>query len=361
MAYRVAVLDPSGDSPAAQVADQHVQAPLDDAEAIAQLAEISDVVTLEWENADAAVLRALEGRTPIRPGPHVLEVAQHRLREKDTARRLGLPTAEYRAVNSLPELERGLAELGMPAVLKTCRGGYDAKGQRVIRDASAAAAAFAELGGDGQELILEGWVPFRLEASVLCARSPSGEIASFPVAENIHHEGILDFTLAPARVGPEVAARALEIGEALVEGLDVVGLLAVELFVDGEDQLYVNEIAPRPHNSGHYTIEACVPSQFEMQLRAVCDLPLPEPRLVSPACMANLLGRHAGTGTGIPGSDRVFETPGLGLHLYGKGEARPDRKMGHLTVVADDVEQAYRRADAARELLMAAYGRASSE
>src|SRR5690606_9848640 len=152
------------------------------------------------------------------------EVAQHRLREKDTARRLGLPTAEYRAVNSLPELERGLAELGMPAVLKTCRGGYDAKGQRVIRDASAAAAAFAELGGDGQELILEGWVPFRLEASVLCARSPSGEIASFPVSENIHHEGILDFTLAPARVGPEVAARALEIGEALVEGLDVAGL-----------------------------------------------------------------------------------------------------------------------------------------
>lgn len=354
MAYRVAVLDPSPDSPAAQVADLHVQGEMDDAAAIQRLADVSDVVTLEWENADAGVLRALDGGTPIRPGPHVLEVAQHRLREKDAARRLGLPTAEYRAVNSLAELERALSELGTPAVLKTCRGGYDARGQRVIRDASEAGGAIAELGGDGQELILEGWVPFRLEASVLCARGPSGEIASFPVGENIHHGGILDFTLAPARVGPEVAARALEIGEALVEGLDVVGLLAVELFVDGDDRLYVNEIAPRPHNSGHYTIEACVPSQFEMQLRAVCGLPLPAPRLTSPACMANLLGRHAGTGTGLAGSAAVFETPGLALHLYGKGEARPGRKMGHLTVVADDVEQAYHRARAAREVLVAA-------
>ena len=167
MAYRVAVLDPDDDSPCAQVADIHVQAPLDDADAIGRLASMSDVVTLEWENADARVLRALEGHTPIRPGPHVLEVAQHRIREKDAVRRLGLPTAEYRAVESLASLEQALAELGAPAVLKTCQGGYDAKGQRVIRDAAEAAKAFTELGGGSRELILEGWVPFRLEASVL--------------------------------------------------------------------------------------------------------------------------------------------------------------------------------------------------
>lgn len=355
MGYRIAVLDPSEHSPAAQVADRHVRAPLDDADALARLIDLSDVVTLEWENADADGLRALEGAAPIRPGPHVLEVAQHRIREKDSARRLGLPTAEYRPVQTLAELESAVAELGTPAVLKTCRGGYDAKGQRLIRSPEDARSAHQELGGGERELILEGWVPFRLEASVICARSPSGEIASFPVGENVHRNGILDFTLAPARIPPGVAREALRIGEALVEGLDVVGLLAVELFIDEDDRLYVNEIAPRPHNSGHYTWEACGPSQFEMQLRAICDLPLPRPQLLSPACMANLLGSHIGTGLHLGGSEQAFATPGLALHLYGKESARPGRKMGHLTVLAPTVDQAFAGAATARELLCAGY------
>lgn len=349
MGYRVAVLDPAEDSPAAQVADHHIRAPLEDADALRRLADRADVLTLEWENADADGLRALEEITPVRPGPHVLEVAQHRLREKDTARALGLRTAEYRAVSSAEELAATLEALGTPAVLKTCRGGYDSLGQRVIRQPADADAAFGALGGGAQELILEGWVPFRMEISVLCARSPSGEIASFPVSENVHRNGILDFTLAPARVSPEVAREAQAMGEALVEGLDVVGLLAVELFVDAEDRLYVNEMAPRPHNSGHYTWEACSPSQFELQLRAVCDLPLPQPLQLAPACMANLLGVHVGTGTRIPGSEEIFATPGLSLHLYGKHSARPGRKMGHLTVLAPTVEQAFTAAAAARD------------
>src|SRR5690606_6127557 len=220
MGYHIAVLDPAEHSPAAQLADHHIRARLDDQDALARRVDLADVVTLEWENAHADALRALEEAAPIRPGPHVLEVAQHRARAKDAARKLGLPTADYRAVDALADLESALGELGTPAVLKTCRGGYDARGQRVLRSADDAAGAYAELGGEGVELILEAWVPFRLEASVLCARNPSGEIASFPVGENVHRNGILDFTLAPARISPELARQAREIGEALVEGLD---------------------------------------------------------------------------------------------------------------------------------------------
>ena len=351
MGYHTVVLDPAQDAPAAQVTDDQIRAPLDDLDGLRRLADRCDVVTLEWENADADGLRALGDAAPIRPGPHVLEVAQHRLREKDTARRLGLPTADYRSVRSEADLTHALDELGTPAVLKTCRGGYDAKGQRVLRHREEAAAAWAALGGEGAELILEGWVPFRMEASVICARGPRGALTSFPIGENVHRNGILDFTLAPARISPALAHEARQIGEALAEGLDLVGLLAVELFIDGDDRLYVNEIAPRPHNSGHYTWEACAPSQFELQLRAVCDLPLPEPKLLSPACMANLLGSHIGTGEKLPGSERALAVPGLALHLYGKRSARPGRKMGHVTVLAESVEVAFGEAARARDLL----------
>lgn len=357
MAYRVIVLDPGENAPAAQLADAQIRAPLDDADAYRHLAEQSDVITLEWENASSEILRPLQELTPIRPGPHVLQVAQHRLREKDEARRLGLPTAEYRTVRSRADLQAAIAAIGTPAVLKTCEGGYDGKGQVVIRDAAEAPDAFEELGSGSQELILEGWVDFRMEASVICARNEAGEVVCFPVSENIHRDGILDLTVAPARISPALARQAQEIGEAMVEGLDLVGILAVELFIDHEDRLYVNEIAPRPHNSGHYTIEACAPSQFEMQLRAVCNLPLPEPRLLSPACMANLLGEHCGTGTGLQGSEAAFATPGFGLHLYGKEAARPGRKMGHLTVVAPTVEEALIGATRARNQLVKSYQR----
>jgi 5-(carboxyamino)imidazole ribonucleotide synthase len=352
MGYEVLVLDPDEDAPAAQVATGQIRAPLDDLDAARELARRSDVVTLEWENADRAALVAMQELAPVRPGPHVLEIAQHRVREKDAARGLGIPTAAYRAVGSLLELHAALSELGTPAVLKTARGGYDGKGQRVLRAPEDADAAFAELSDGGAELILESWVPFRMEASVICARNPSGAIATFPVAENVHRRGILDFTIAPARLPPATLREARQIGEALVEGLDVAGILAVELFVDEQDRLYMNEVAPRPHNSGHYTWEACSVSQFEQQLRAVCDLPLEEPRLLRPAAMANLLGEEIGTGLGLAGTAEALAVPSASLHLYGKRTARPGRKMGHLTVLADTPDEAHALARRAKDALV---------
>ncbi|HEX2202976.1 MAG TPA: 5-(carboxyamino)imidazole ribonucleotide synthase [Longimicrobium sp.] len=344
MGYRVLVLDPASDAPAAQVADEHLRAELDDAGAARELARRSDVVTLEWENADVETMRELETIVPVRPGPGVLEVAQHRVREKDAARRLGIPTADYRAVATREELHAALAEIGAPAVLKTARWGYDGKGQAVIRTLDDADAAFDAVGGGAAELILEAFVRFTMEVSVIVARTARGETASFPVAENVHRGGILDVTVAPARISPALSAEATHIAETLAEGLGVVGLLAVEMFVGADGVVRMNEVAPRPHNSGHYTIEACPVSQFEQQLRAVCNLPLGSAGLLRPAAMVNLMGEDAGTGLGRPGAADALAVPTAALHLYGKAEARPGRKMGHVTALGETVEEALERA-----------------
>jgi 5-(carboxyamino)imidazole ribonucleotide synthase len=348
MGYRVVVLDPDPKAPAGPICDRHVVAPLTDLEAARELASLCDVVTLEWENADVAAMRYLADLVPVRPGADVLHVAQNRLREKETARRLGCETAEFRAVRDLADLHAALGELGTPALLKTTTGGYDAKGQHPIRTPDEAEAAFTALGGGRAELILEAWVPFRLEASVICARAPGGEIASYPVVENIHRNGILDFTLAPARISEPLRRKATAVGEAMTEGLGVIGMLAVELFVTDDDHVLVNEVAPRPHNSGHYTWEACAVSQFEQQLRAVCGLPLGDTSLLRPAAMANLLGEHTGPRPGDAAAE-VLRVPSLAMHLYGKAEARPRRKMGHLTCLHADVDEALLRVTAARD------------
>jgi 5-(carboxyamino)imidazole ribonucleotide synthase len=356
MGYRVIVLEPGTGAPAVQVADEHIHAPFDDHDAMRTLAERSDVITLEWENADVATLRDIERIVPVRPGPGVLEVAQHRVREKDTARALGILTAGYRAVSTRDDLRDALREIGTPAVLKTARWGYDGKGQAVIRDAADADAAFAAVTGEGEgeaELILEEWVRFTMEVSVVCARSPNGETACFPVAENIHRNAILDLSIVPARVTPGIEEEARRTAEAMARGLDVVGLLAVEMFVGEDGHVRMNEIAPRPHNSGHYTIEACPVSQFEQQLRAVCGLPLGSTDLLRPAAMANLMGEHAGTALGRAGAAGALGVPMTALHLYGKAEARPGRKMGHLTSLGDTPEEAAERVARARDLLSA--------
>jgi 5-(carboxyamino)imidazole ribonucleotide synthase len=340
MGYRLVVLDPGTDTPAAQFCDHHIQAPFEDLEACLELARRSDVVTLEWENADVATLRAMAQHVGIHPSPDVLEVAQHRVREKDAARRLGVLTAEYRALRSRDDLHAAIAEIGAPAILKTARMGYDGKGQATIHAAAEADAAWDALGAQGDDFILEARVPFRMEVSVVCARSASGEIATFPVAENEHRGGILHRSIVPARVRPEVAAEAERVARTLAEGLGVVGLLAVEMFVDQDGRILMNEIAPRPHNSGHYTWEACPVSQFEQQLRAVCGLPLGDARLLRPAAMVNLMGEDSGTGLGRPGVADALAVPGTALHLYGKAEARPGRKMGHLTVLGDTADRA---------------------
>jgi 5-(carboxyamino)imidazole ribonucleotide synthase len=344
MGYRVVVLDPGEDTPAAQFCDRHLRAPFEDLDACLELARLSDVVTLEWENADVATLREMERIVPVRPGPGVLEVAQHRVKEKDAARRLGVLTAEYRAVGTREELDDALREIGAPAILKTARMGYDGKGQAVIRAAGDVDAAWNAVSAMGSEFILEAMVSFRMEVSVICARSATGETACFPVAENEHRGGILHLTRCPARVSDEIAAEAMRVATALAEGLGVVGLLAVEMFVDANGRILVNEIAPRPHNSGHHTIEACGVSQFEQQLRAVCGLPLGSPALLRPAAMVNLMGEDAGTGLGRAGVADALRVPETSLHLYGKGAARPGRKMGHLTCLAGGVDEAAARA-----------------
>ena len=340
MGYRLAVLDPGEDTPAAQFCDVHLRAPFEDRDACLELARLSDVVTLEWENADVSTLRAMAEIVPVHPSPDVLEVAQHRVREKDAARRLGLLTADYRAVRTRAALDEAIREVGVPAILKTARMGYDGKGQAVIRDAGDADAAFDAVSAMGDDFILESMVPFRMEVSVVCARTAAGETACFPVAENEHRRGILHRSIVPARVDAAVAAEAARVARTLAQGLGVVGVLGVEMFVDADGRILVNEIAPRPHNSGHYTWEACAVSQFEQQLRAVCGLPLGDPSLLRPAAMVNLMGEDAGTGLGRAGIRAALEVPGTALHLYGKAQARPGRKMGHVTALADTADEA---------------------
>lgn len=352
MDFRTVVLDPDPQAPAGEVANEHIVAEMTDLDAIRRLAEASDVVTLEWENADVTAVRHLAELAPVHPSADVLAVAQNRILEKETARRIGLETAPFLPIDSLSALRHGLDQFGLPALLKTVTGGYDAKGQRKITREADAEAAFEGLGGGTVPLILEGWIDYRLEVSVVTARGKDGSMVSFPVSENIHREGILDFTIVPARIGEGITTRAIRAAQRLTQELDVVGLLTVEMFVTHDDHVLVNEIAPRPHNSGHYSWEACTYSQFEQQLRAVCGLPLCSPTLLRPAAMANLLGHEIGSGRQLNSVFTALATPDVALHLYGKAEPRIGRKMGHLTALGTTADEAYRIVAEARQTLV---------
>jgi 5-(carboxyamino)imidazole ribonucleotide synthase len=355
LGLRTCVLDPDPASPAAQVADEHVRGELTDPAAARALGRRCRVVTYEFENVSVEAVRAAEEVCPVRPASTVLEVAQHRVREKEAVARLGVPVPRFRAVRDEADLEAALREPGLPLVLKTATSGYDGKGQAVVHREDEARAAFAHLRAGCACLIAEELVDFALEVSVICARSPDGRLVAYAPGENRHRRGILDLTVAPARVPAAVAARAREIAAAVAEGLGVVGLLAVEMFVTRDGRVLVNELAPRPHNSGHHTLDACPTSQFEQLLRAICGLPLGEVELYRPAAMANLLGDLWPPG-GRPPFARALEVPGVKLHLYGKTVARPGRKMGHLTALGDTVEEAAERVLEARRRLGAAEG-----
>lgn len=351
MGYRVAVLGPAKDDPAAQVADEAITASLDDVRAGLRLAECSSVVTFEFENVAAPVAQAMQERAPVLPRPKVLEIAQHRLREKEALQRIGAPIAPFLPVRSLSELDEALRNFGTPALLKTARGGYDGKGQVRIGRPDEAGRAFEQLGAGEVELVAEAFVPFAKELSVVVARGQGGESAAFPVVENEHKDGILHRSIAPARVSAALQAKAAELARHIAEALDVVGILAVEMFYVEPDGLLVNELAPRPHNSGHYTLDACVTSQFEQHVRAVCGLPLGSPFQHSPAVMLNLLGEHM---EALQGAwSRLLQEPKLKLHLYGKREARKGRKMGHITALGDTLDEALDRAERAWLELMA--------
>jgi 5-(carboxyamino)imidazole ribonucleotide synthase len=333
LGYRVHVFSPECDTPTGQVADVEITAAYDDLDAVRAFARAVDVVTYEFENVPAATALAAAEYAPLRPGPNALHVAQNRQREKDFLRSTRLPTPRYHPVHSLDDLLTGLARTGLPAVLKTAASGYDGKGQvRISAGAADAPAAWAAM--REQPAVLEQWVDFEREVSVVGASGLDGAFAHYGVIENTHHSHILDTSVAPARVAPAVWAQAVDITRTIMEELGVVGVLCVEFFLTGAGQLLVNEIAPRPHNSGHFTLDACGTSQFEQQLRAVCGLPLGDTAQPRPAAMANLLGDlWAG---GEPDWAAALAEPGLRLHLYGKREARPGRKMGHMTVVGED-------------------------
>jgi len=353
MGYRVCILDADPDGPAAQVADDQVIAPVSSLAGATELARRVSVVTYEFENIEPAAVEAAEAVRPVYPSSKVLRISQHRIHEKEELAALGCPVPAFYAVRSESDLIKGLLQVGLPAVLKTATMGYDGKGQAVIRDESSATAAFSRLSGQTELLILEQFIDFTMEISVVAARSQSGEVVCFFPVENIHKDGILDVTIAPARIAPDLAARAEQLASQILTGLNVVGVMAVEMFVKRDGQIMVNELAPRPHNSGHYSIDACVTSQFEQQVRVLCGLPLGTVTMHGPAVMVNLLGDIWEEAGGTPNFAAALALPGVKLHLYGKEEARRGRKMGHLTVLADQIETALERATAARMRLVA--------
>lgn len=346
MGYRVWVLDPDPSSPAGSMADRHLAAPYTDATALDAMAAGCQVVTTEFENVPAEALERLAPRVQVWPPPHAVAIAQDRIREKQFLREHGLPTTHFAAVERAEDIAPAWASVGGPALLKTSRLGYDGKGQASVMSPAEAQQAFARF---GVTCVLERRLDLEGELSVVLARSQGGRIAAYPAGENRHLDGILDTTVVPASFGEALRDAAARMAGRVAEALDYVGVLGVELFVANGGRLYVNELAPRPHNSGHFTQDACVTCQFEQQVRAICGLPLGSATLLSPVAMVNLLGDLWAQGE--PRWDRALEDPAARLHLYGKAEPRPGRKMGHLNVLAQTPGEALQRAREARSAL----------
>ncbi len=352
MGYRVHTFSPETDTPTGQIADVEIKAQYDDLHAVRSFAAAVDVVTFEFENVHSTTAEAAAEYAPVRPGGRVLHTTQHRLREKTFLAANGFPVTPFRSVLSLEDLRAALVEFGYPSILKTAGFGYDGKGQSRITTPEEAEPAYIATGR--QEMILEAFVDFACELSVVAARGMDGAFAHWGVIENSHRHHILDLSIAPARVSPEIEREAIGITRAVLEELEVVGVLCVEFFLTRDGRLLINEMAPRPHNSGHLTFDACVTSQFEQQLRAVCGLPLGSTELLRPAAMANLLGdlwQH-----GEPRWSAACAFPQVKLHLYGKLEPKPGRKMGHLTAMAPTVEEAAKLVTEARRALGAEIG-----
>lgn len=346
MGYRFAVLDPVEDCPTGQVADTQVTSLFTDVAAAKELARLSDVITYEFENVDANVAKVLESESYVPQGSELLRITQHRVREKSTLAQAGIPVTPFIPVTTWHDLEAAVAELGTPAVLKTSTGGYDGKGQWKLDASSNLASIWKEAetviakmpqAGEQQHLaplILEKFVHFSQEISAVVARSVRGDVAIFPISENIHENHILHLSIVPARVDSAVQERARTLAGKIAEALEVVGLIAVEMFVTQTGELFVNELAPRPHNSGHYTYDACMTSQFEQHVRAICNLPLGPTELLTPVVMVNVLGQHVD-----PLLSALPSLPGnMKVHLYGKQDPKLNRKMGHVNVLADSTE-----------------------
>ena len=347
LGYRVHTFEPEPGCPAGQVCAREVNASYEDVAALRGFARDVDVITYEFENIPLAALETVAEFAPVRPRGEALHICQNREREKTFLRANGIPCAPFWVVDSAESLGVALRELAGRGVLKTADFGYDGKGQVRVQTGDDPAETWARFGG--HRAVLEGWIDFTHELSVVCARGIDGATRAFPVVENRHAHHILDFSIVPAHVPSKAQAEALEIAERIATTLDVVGLITTEFFLTRDGRVLVNELAPRPHNSGHFTLDACVSSQFEQQVRAVCGLPLGAPDLLRPVVMLNLLGDLWKNGE--PAWAEVLADPDVKLHLYGKAEARPGRKMGHLCVLADTAAEALARAEAIKARL----------
>ena len=339
MGYACIVLDPDPLSPAGSIADAHIEAAYDDADALAELADRCDSVTTEFENVPANSLRILSQSIPVFPSANVIEIAQNRSREKNFARQAGLQTARFLDVAAPSDLDAVESTCGFPAVMKSATLGYDGKGQAIVHNLEEAQQAYVDLAAT--EYILEEKLILKQELSVLLVRNADGEVATFPIAENEHINGILHRSIVPARTSDALSEQARQLTERLADALDYQGVMAVEFFVTADDQLIFNEMAPRPHNSAHYTVDACLYSQFDQQVRAMAGLSPGSTQLLKPVVMVNLLGD-----LWDPNWSALFDNDCAKLHLYGKQEARLGRKMGHVNVLGDDLNELIADSDA---------------
>lgn len=336
MGYKIAVLDPTPNSPCGQVSDIEITAEYSNIEAIKQLAKVSDVITYEFENIDVNALEYLDEHSYLPQGSELLKLTRNRLTEKTAIQNLGIKVAPFRLVENEEQFSEAVTKIGLPAVLKTTTGGYDGKGQVVLRSEEDFVEALELV--KKQQCILEGWVPFEKELSIIVARNSNGEVNTFPIAENVHINQILHTSSVPANTSKSVIETAENYAKKVASSFHLVGVLAIELFVTEDEQVYINELAPRPHNTGHYTMEAVETSQFKQHIRAVCNLPLGNTELLKPVVMVNILGEHVEEVLNVMQNDST-----LNVHLYGKEESKKGRKMGHINIMAASTELAMQK------------------
>ncbi len=336
MGYKIAVLDPTPNSPCGQVSDIEITAEYSNIEAIKQLAKVSDVITYEFENIDVNALEYLDEHSYLPQGSELLKLTRNRLTEKTAIQNLGIKVAPFQLVENEEQFSEAVTKIGLPAVLKTTTGGYDGKGQVVLRSEEDFVEALELV--KKQQCILEGWVPFEKELSIIVARNSNGEVNTFPIAENVHINQILHTSSVPANTSKSVIETAENYAKKVASSFHLVGVLAIELFVTEDEQVYINELAPRPHNTGHYTMEAVETSQFKQHIRAVCNLPLGNTELLKPVVMVNILGEHVEEVLNVMQNDST-----LNVHLYGKEESKKGRKMGHINIMAASTELAMQK------------------
>jgi len=352
MFLKLAILDPDQHCPASTLADKLIVSDFKDEESIRKLARISDVLTYEIELANSQVLEDLESNNcPVHPAPRTLNIIQNKLKQKQFLKAKGIPLADFEPLTSRNQLRSRCTEFGYPLLFKACEDSYDGRGNLLIHSEEDIEDGLRHF--LGRACMVERFVPFSKEISIMVARNTMGQTESFPVVENIHDRNILNTTIAPARISVQLAKKAKESAERAVQSLNGAGIFGVEMFLKKDGDILINEIAPRPHNSGHYSIEACSISQFEQHIRAILGLPLAKPRLLSPAVMINILGIDGYSGPyTFSGIRDTLEIPGLKLHFYGKIVTKPQRKLGHMTITAESIEEALEKSETARKALI---------